>query len=112
MKWAIILLNENVELLSFLSQNMIGRQKPTQGLLVAPITVIASEIFGMQTAARKHAETMEKVAKKFSPADIYRSWPKNNSSTVSLAGMRHIGEARITPARSTNLPTKINLFPL
>ena len=63
---AINLLNENVELLSFLSQNMIGRQKPTAGLLVSPMTVIASEIFGIQTAARKQAETIEKVTKKFS----------------------------------------------
>ena len=70
MKWAITLLNENLELLSFLSQKIIGRQNPTAGLLVAPMTVIASEILGMQTAAKKHAETMEKVAKKFSTADI------------------------------------------
>ena len=63
-------MNENLELLSFLSQKIIGRQNPTAGLLVAPMTVIASEILGMQTAAKKHAETMEKVARKFSIADI------------------------------------------
>ena len=67
------LLNENLPLLSFLSQNIIGRQKPTAGLLVSPMTVIASEIFGIQTAARKHAETIEKVTKKFSTLFIERS---------------------------------------
>ena len=44
---------------------MIGKQKPTAGLLVAPMTVIASEIFGIKTARRKHVVTIINVHSKF-----------------------------------------------
>ena len=52
---------------------MIGKQKPTVGLLVAPITVIASLIFGMRTPVRKHADTTENVHARFSRRVIRRS---------------------------------------
>ena len=64
--WAMTLFAENFGLLSLLSQNTIGRQNPTAGLLVAPITVMASEMFGMKTASTKHVVTMINVHKRFS----------------------------------------------
>ena len=64
--WAMTRFAENFGLLSLLSQNTIGRQNPTAGLLVAPMTVMASEMFGMNTASTKHVVTMINVHKRFS----------------------------------------------
>ena len=69
-RYAASLYVEKAGLLSVFNQKKIGRQKPTIGLLVAPITVIASPMFGMTTAARKQADTMEKVHSRFSPRVI------------------------------------------
>ena len=67
---ASTLYGEHAGLRSVFSQKMIGKQKPTIGLLVAPMTVIASPMLGMQTAARKQSDTMEKVQRRFSPRVI------------------------------------------
>ena len=81
---------------------MMGSEKPTRGLLVDPITVIASAMFGMNTPQRKQIETRANEHQKFSLEFMARLYPKNISSTVSLHGIRQSGEARITPARSRN----------
>ena len=78
---------------------MIGRQKPTRGLVVDPITVMAALMFGMNTAAKKQIVTRENEHRKFCIVFIVLSCPRQSSSTVSLLGSTHRGEAKITPAR-------------
>ena len=69
-RYAASLYVEKAGLLSVFSQKKIGKQKPTVGLLVAPITVIASPMFGMTTAAKKLTNTRVKVHNRFSPRVI------------------------------------------
>lgn len=86
---------------------MMGREKPTKGLLVEPMTVMASAMFGMKTPLRKQMLTRESEHQKFSFEFITRLYPKHNSSTVSLHGIKQRGEARMTPAKSKNCEIKM-----
>ena len=47
------------------NQKIIGRVKPTKGLLVDPMTVMALLMLGMNTAAIKQIETRANVQTKF-----------------------------------------------
>ena len=78
---------------------MIGRQKPTRGLVVDPITVMALLMLGMNTAAKKQIVTKDSVHRIFYSLFIVLSCPRKSSSTVSLLGSTHRGEAKMTPAR-------------
>ena len=80
----------------------MGNENPTNGLLVEPITVMASLMLGMHTAAKKQTVTRNKVHKKFYVLVIVLFWPRQTSSKVSLLGKTHKGDAKMTPARRNN----------
>ncbi len=72
--------------------------KPTKGLIVEPVIVIASPMPGIKRPIRQQQETIAREVKKFYLGVIPYSFQKS-SSTVSLAGKTQIGAAAKTANR-------------
>ena len=78
------------------------------GLVVEPAIVIASPIEGINKPNKKQTATTPNATITLILALIPYSF-QNNSSTVSLAGKTHNGEAESTAKNSAKLPyVKIN----
>ena len=76
---------------------------PTTGLKVLPARVIASPISAMNIAGMKQIKIIPSATKTFYFLDMPLSF-QNNSSTVSLVGKTHSGEAVNTAKNKAKLP--------
>lgn len=80
----------------------MGMMKPTHGLIVEPVIVMASPMPGINKASKQQQETIAREIKKFCLEDMPSDFQKS-SSTVSLAGKTQIGAAAKTANKMPKL---------